>query len=596
VNTGPEAMYGVRVLRVRVFGGLALEGGGATVPRSSRVHRLLAWLACHPGMHARSKLAGLFWPDVLDESARASLRGALSELRHALGPAAVHVVATRAHVGLAGDGLEVDVREFDALLARGRAEEALAVARRGELLAGLEDEWVHDARDRVLHELTVALGSLATAAAVAGDFPRAVRLARERATLDPLSEEAGRELIRLLAAAGDRAAALASYDSLARRLRERLAVAPSAATREVVAAIGREDPGGGARQLGAAAARLAPGEPLPLPPALARAEASPFVGRDAELAALRGAWGAAAAVDGAAELAAIVPELVPPGLEPPAADPVAARARLFGAIGAALGRIAAARALLLVVDDLHWADRPTLLLFSHLLRFVPTERLMLVATYRDTDVAPDGQLAEWLEAQRRERILERISVSGLDQRAVASLVESWVDDPEAGLAQRLHARTAGNALFVEEILKRLAAGGAAVPGGVEDAIRARLARLSPPALAVLRAAAVAGRGAEVALPRASRARATRTAASSSRTRSCATSSTTISPPPGALTSTPRSPARSRPTIPSAISRRSPTTCSRRGRRTAPWSTSAVRPSARSSGSPTRTPPRTPSER
>ena len=71
---------------------------------------------CIRAPHARAQLAARFWPDVLDESARTSLRAALSELRRALGPAAGHLVATRETVALDGAGLAVDTRAFDAAL------------------------------------------------------------------------------------------------------------------------------------------------------------------------------------------------------------------------------------------------------------------------------------------------------------------------------------------------------------------------------------------------------------------------------------------------------------------------------------------------
>src|SRR5919206_3388924 len=117
------------MLRVRLAGGLALEVEGAEIapPRSRRGRALLAWLALRPGMHARGELAGRFWPDVLDESARASLRAALTELRGALGDSAESLVATRETVALDGDDLWVDVRAFRALLAEGRVEEAVDV-------------------------------------------------------------------------------------------------------------------------------------------------------------------------------------------------------------------------------------------------------------------------------------------------------------------------------------------------------------------------------------------------------------------------------------------------------------------------------------
>ena len=99
---------------------LELDGAPLDLPRSRRGRSLLAWLALHPGRHARGRLAGLFWPDVLDTSARTSLRAALAELRAALGEAADCLAATRESVALEGDRLWVDVRVFAELLDSGR--------------------------------------------------------------------------------------------------------------------------------------------------------------------------------------------------------------------------------------------------------------------------------------------------------------------------------------------------------------------------------------------------------------------------------------------------------------------------------------------
>src|SRR5215210_918722 len=93
------------MLRVLVLGELAVEFDGHRLPlpagRPGRA--LLGYLALHPARHARADLAARLWPDVLDESARTSLRTALSDLRRALGPAAeAHLVATREHVALVG--------------------------------------------------------------------------------------------------------------------------------------------------------------------------------------------------------------------------------------------------------------------------------------------------------------------------------------------------------------------------------------------------------------------------------------------------------------------------------------------------------------
>src|SRR3954447_1129668 len=103
--------------RVLVLGDLAVEVDGEAVapPSGKRVRALLAWLALNPGLHPRSEVAARFWPDVLDESARASLRVALSALRTALGDASASLTATRDRVGLTD--VWVDAHAFAALCA-----------------------------------------------------------------------------------------------------------------------------------------------------------------------------------------------------------------------------------------------------------------------------------------------------------------------------------------------------------------------------------------------------------------------------------------------------------------------------------------------
>ncbi|HTN24993.1 MAG TPA: hypothetical protein VL120_13450, partial [Solirubrobacteraceae bacterium] len=130
------------MLRLRVLGELAIEldGRALEAPPARPARALLGWLALNPGVHPRARVAARLWPDVLDESARASLRTALHALRRALG-GAPQLVATRDGVGLAGE-LWIDVRAFDELAAAGRLGEALELGRAGELLTGLEDEWV----------------------------------------------------------------------------------------------------------------------------------------------------------------------------------------------------------------------------------------------------------------------------------------------------------------------------------------------------------------------------------------------------------------------------------------------------------------------
>lgn len=261
------------MLRVRLVGRPSLEWNGEALawPAGRRAGELLAWLAVHPGMHARADLAPRFWPDVLDESARASLRTALHGLRRDLGDAAVHLVSGRDGIGL-DDGVWVDVRELRRPQAGALALEILD----GELLQGVDAEWVHAARD----EHREIVGDLLRRLSAGADPDDALRLARRRAALDPLAEGPVRDLMRLLAGNGDRAAAIAAYEALRARMGRDLRAAPSAATRRLA----DEIRGGGAAAPGAAGT----GGVRRLSDRLADESRRTFVGRVAEVEQLRG--------------------------------------------------------------------------------------------------------------------------------------------------------------------------------------------------------------------------------------------------------------------------------------------------------------------
>ena len=140
---------------------------------------MFAYLALAGRPVSRAELAGRFWPDVLDQSARASLRSALWALRRALGDA---VIVDGDRVGLAGEPW-VDVDEIRRLAERGDPEPALALCR-GELLEGLEDDWAVSARDRHREFVIGLLERLAAAAGERGRVrPRSSsRAARSSAT------------------------------------------------------------------------------------------------------------------------------------------------------------------------------------------------------------------------------------------------------------------------------------------------------------------------------------------------------------------------------------------------------------------------------
>ena len=225
------------MLRIRVLGELSIESSGRQIePGGSwRARSLVAWFALNPGAHPRGELASRFWPDVLDSSARASLRNALWALRKALADEADGaLIATRDRVGLAGSpDVWVDATEFRQHVAAGELEEALALCR-GDVLAGLDEEWVYEYRDLHREALSELLERLAARAEAEGDLAGAIAATRRRASLDPLAEDAQRALIARLARSGDRAGALTAYDRLRERFRRELGISLSDETRAVI--------------------------------------------------------------------------------------------------------------------------------------------------------------------------------------------------------------------------------------------------------------------------------------------------------------------------------------------------------------------------
>ena len=529
------------MLRVRLLGGLEVDArvAGARVPAGRPARLVLGWLAAFPGEHARAEVAARLWPDVLDSSARASLRTAVSELRAALGPAAVHVVATRATVALGGQGLWVDRRAFSELLAAGRREEALALCR-GEVLEGLDEEWVLELRSRHAAERADAAGALAREATAAGDVGSALEWARRVAGWDPLDEAAERELMLALGAAGDRVAALRSYADFSRRLGRELGLAPSSPTRELASRLRREE-------LGTAAAAASG---LALPERLTAVRGGAFAGREAAgarlhevFARVRSGERCVALVTGEAGIGktrllaefahvaralgalvlygrceeepatpyqpfaeALAPfpvrEVLAEGLEDltagrpgePGSNPEADRARMFDAVAELLEELAARRPLVLALDDLHWADRSTLLLVCRLATRPQRVPLLLLGSVRDAELGPGHPLTDSLAAIRRDRPVARVVLHGLDEAAVAAVVEALTGTlPDPATARALRERTGGNPFFVRELAQHARMGGDAValPEGVRDVVAARAGRLPEGARRLLELAAVA---------------------------------------------------------------------------------------------------------
>jgi DNA-binding SARP family transcriptional activator len=206
----------------------------------------------------------------------------------------------------------------------------------------------------------------------------------------------------------------------------------------------------------------------------------------------------------AAELGILFGELGPPP-DDPSRNPDSRRLRLFEAIAALLEEAGAHGPLVLVFDDLHWADRPTLQLLRHLVRAPHPRRMLLLGTYREAELDPGHALLELATGVRREGMLTRVALSGLAEPEVAELVSALgVDAVEPAFLQALHGETEGNPFFIEEVVRHLRAGGgrlhgavslaeAGVPDGVREVTARRLQRLGAPTRQALQVAAIIGR-------------------------------------------------------------------------------------------------------
>ena len=191
--------------------------------------------------------------------------------------------------------------------------------------------------------------------------------------------------------------------------------------------------------------------------------------------------------------------------EPQATDPEAGRYLLFGAVVGLLGEVAERYPVLLILDDLHWATQPSLRLLNHVKTMLPSQRLLVVGTHRETMSDP---LAALLGDLHREPRVERLALKGLSGDEVLELIEtaaghgSDLDGP--AVAEELTEETDGNPFFVTELVRSFTESGARlasaeVPRSVNEVIRGRVVRLGSSAAHVLTTAATIGRDFDPAL-------------------------------------------------------------------------------------------------
>jgi tetratricopeptide (TPR) repeat protein len=211
---------------------------------------------------------------------------------------------------------------------------------------------------------------------------------------------------------------------------------------------------------------------------------------------------------GAGDVAQIVPDvrdLVRGVEEPPSLDPESSRFRLFDAVARFLVAAAEPDGLVLVLDDLHAADAPSLLLLRFLAGEIAESRLLVLGCFRDLDLERHGPLSAAVIEMSRAPVTRRLDLRGLGQGDVADFIRRTTGtDPPDRLVAGVHEETEGNPLFIVEMVRLLEHEGdigagsgegrtVPIPEGIREVIGRRLAHLPEETAELLGLAAVLGR-------------------------------------------------------------------------------------------------------
>jgi DNA-binding SARP family transcriptional activator len=458
--------------------------------------------------------------------------------------------------------------------ASARLRAALGLWRGSALADFAYASFAQDAIARLEGLRTVALESAVEAELALGRHAELVPELKSLVKRHPLSEHIRAQLMLALYRSGRQAEALGVYRSARRILVEQLGLEPSAELRELERAILAQDaelaaPVVEARPRRAGAEKSSRGALVGYERELGGLEdflesalagrgsvaliaGDPGVGKTrladelSGVASARGArivWGRCSTVSGApaywpwiqvlralvadrdptglrtelgstaAELTQLLPELrdrIPDVAAVVAGDSDDARFRLFDAVATFIARSASARPTVIVLDDLHVADRSTLALLEFVTQAASDASLMMVGTYREMEVGAGHPLTQTLSSLTRTTDCLQLVLTGLSPEDTAHLVElSARVSPLERLAAAIHAVSSGNPLFVSELVRLLAAENRlhelepdvefVLPRGVDQVIARRLDRLSADALRTLEAAAVVGREFDLAL-------------------------------------------------------------------------------------------------
>jgi DNA-binding SARP family transcriptional activator len=513
---------------------------------------LLALIAMRRDPIPRAALAGWLWPDESDSDARANLRRHLYALGRALpsidgvewmGGASQNVAWNHAAPA------RIDALVFEELLETGAAAAATQLYR-GDFLAGIFDEAIVAERERLRTLQLAALKSLAQQARTARQFAPAAAYAEAILAIDEFREDAVRLLIAVRHASGDRSGALATFERFARRLRDELQADPmfeTLALRDAVLANAALDDSGAipipvapsrpffgrvkeldalskvwlraarghgsavflAGEPGIGKSRLADEllqlvdaqggrsvlgstsspESIPYQPVVeALRSIVPFVPREAR----HEPW-LAALVPFVPEIRRLHPDLA----EAATLKPEPAKLRLHEAVARAIEVCARIRPLAILLEDVHHAHLETLDLIAALAERITGSPVLLMLTYRSTEVDPDSPLRVLRRTLQRSGLASHHALARLTGDDVAALVESeGIADP-GEFAARVFALSDGNPLFAWQLIhhhreRQDAPTEDVAVKTVGEAIRTRLSFLSPDVRSVAEVAATIG--------------------------------------------------------------------------------------------------------
>jgi class 3 adenylate cyclase/Cdc6-like AAA superfamily ATPase len=187
----------------------------------------------------------------------------------------------------------------------------------------------------------------------------------------------------------------------------------------------------------------------------------------------------------------------------PQSDPEVSQFRLFDAYASYIRAIAMNAPLVIALDDLHWADKPTLMMLQHIARELSRMPVLIIGNYRDTDINRQSALSETLATLNRETGFERILLRGLTRDEVGAYIRARANvEPRPEVLNKIFEETEGNAFFLSEVVNLMAQEGTltkesisdiAIPDGVREALGRRLNRLREETNELLQVAAIIGR-------------------------------------------------------------------------------------------------------